>query len=162
MERDIVEIIPHLFISNWFTSNNKNIIKEYNINAVITVETYPKPHDILRYYNENNIDFAYINLEDSPNANIYKFFDSSYNFINSHIRNKKNVLVHCYAGISRSATLIINYLCRNLYTYNNLSNENPINILNYCVNFAKNKRSIINPNIGFLEQLKRKVIEYSR
>lgn len=162
MERDIVEIIPHLFISNWFTSNNKNIIKEYNINAVITVETYPKPHDILRYYNENNIDFAYINLEDSANSNIYKFLDTSYDFINFHIKNKKNVLVHCYAGISRSATLIINYLCRNLYKYNNLSGENPINVLNYCVNFAKNKRPIINPNIGFLEQLKRKVIEYNR
>jgi protein-tyrosine phosphatase len=78
------------------------------------------------------------------------------------LRKKTNVLVHCYAGISRSATLIINYLCRNLYTYNDLSNENPVNVLNYSLNFAKNKRPIINPNIGFLEQLKRKLIEYNR
>ena len=160
MERDIVEIIPHLYISNWFASNNKDIIKEYNIKAVITVETYPKPDDILRYYNQNNIDFMYINLEDSPNANIYNFFDSSYNFIDFHIKHKKNVLVHCYAGISRSATIILNYLCRNLYTYHNVSNENPINVINHCLTFMRNKRPIINPNTGFLEQLKRKVTEY--
>ena len=33
--QDIVEIIPHLYISNWDTSNNPDIISNYNINFSI-------------------------------------------------------------------------------------------------------------------------------
>ena len=160
MDKDIIEIIPHLFISNWFASNNIDIIKAYNIKAVITLETHSKPHDILSYYKNNNIDFMYIYLYDIPDANIYNFFDSSYDFINSHIKNRENVLVHCYAGISRSASIILNYMCKFLYIHNDLKNENPTDVVNKCLEYAKNKRPIINPNPGFLNQLKIKATEY--
>ena len=47
---DIVEIIPHLYICNWDTSNNKDVIIKNNINAVITLETRPKPSEIINFY----------------------------------------------------------------------------------------------------------------
>ncbi len=50
MDNDISEIIPHLYISNWFASNNENIIKNYNIDLVISIETRNKPQNILNYY----------------------------------------------------------------------------------------------------------------
>ena len=162
MDKDIVEIIPHLFISNWFTSNNPVILKKFNIKAVITLETHPKPNEILKYYKNNNIDFMYINIDDSPNANIYDYFDSSYDFINYHIKKGENVLVHCYAGISRSSSIILNYMCRFLYSHNNLQHENPENVLYNTLKYSVNKRPIINPNQGFLNQLLMKTKEYKK
>ena len=52
---DITEIVPHLFISNWFTSNNPNVLYNNQIKAVITLETLEKPNDILNYQKLNII-----------------------------------------------------------------------------------------------------------
>ena len=112
MNKDINEIIPHLFISNWFTSNNLNLLKELNINAVITVEKSKKPLQVLDYYEKNNIEFLQIPIDDSINENINRFFDISYDFIDKNISQGKNVLVHCFAGISRSSAIVINYMIK--------------------------------------------------
>ena len=69
-QQDISEIVPHLFLSNWDTSNNIDIIKKYNIRAVITLETRPKPAYILDFYKKNNIDYMYIFLYDSSDSDI--------------------------------------------------------------------------------------------
>ena len=78
MNNDISEIVPHVYISNWYTSNNPDIIKKYNIKGVITIETRPKPQEIIDYYRNNNINFMYIYLPDIEYADISKFFDVSY------------------------------------------------------------------------------------
>jgi protein-tyrosine phosphatase len=51
--------------------------------------------------------------------------------------------VHCGAGISRSATIVIGFLMK----YHNCS-------YNIAYNYVKNKRYIINPNPGFIDALK--------
>lgn len=159
MNKDINEIISHLYISNWYTSNNKEIIQEYNIKAVITIETHKKPEDIINYYKENNIDFMYIDIEDDINSDISKYFDITYNFINKHLQNNENVLVHCYAGISRSSTIIINYLLRYLYENNKVSCC-PCKVLRNIILYSQKKRPVINPNSGFINQLTNKSIYY--
>ena len=148
---DINEIIPYHFISNWNTSNNPNVIKKYNIKAVITLETIDKPKDIIDFYKNNNIDFMYIRLYDDPNSDISKYFDITYNFIDSHIKQKKNVLVHCMAGISRSTTIVLNYILKKKYELNYI--ENPYTVVDDIINYVRTKRYIINPNSGFIKQL---------
>jgi dual specificity phosphatase 12 len=159
MNNDISEIIPGLYISNWFASNNENIMEEYNIKLVITLETRGKPRNILNYYNKNKIHHIHYYLDDHPNADIKRFFDHSESIISEYIRNNKNVLVHCYAGISRSATIVLNYLLKDYYIYNNIY-DSPEFSLNYILNFCKGKRRFVNPNIGFLRQLLLKTYEY--
>lgn len=148
---DINEIVPYLFISNWNTSNNPNVIKKYNIKAVITLETIDKPKDIIDFYKNNEIDFMYIKLYDDPNSDISKYFDSTYSFIDSHIKQKKNVLVHCMAGISRSVTIVLNYILKKKYELNYV--KNPYTIVDDIINYVRTKRYIINPNTGFIKQL---------
>ena len=162
MNNDISEIVPHVYISNWYTSNNPDIIKKYNIKGVITIETRPKPQEIIDYYRNNNINFMYIYLPDIEYADISKFFDVSYNFINNFVNKHQNVLVHCFAGISRSATLILNYMIRKLLENPSMRNEKVDNILSYVLYHAKGKRRVINPNEGFIKQLKDKILAYKQ
>lgn len=53
------------------------------------------------------------------------------------------VLVHCLAGMSRSATIVCAYLLA----------TTPMNTQE-TINFVRSKRSIISPNYGFEKQLK--------
>jgi protein tyrosine phosphatase len=159
-DNDIVEVFPHLYISNWYTSNNILELKNNNIKAVITVETRDKPDQIIDDYKNNNIDFKYLFAYDVPSFPIDIYFDDSYEFIDKHIKNGDNVLVHCYAGISRSATIILNYIIRKIYEYNNNKHLCPCYVLNYGLNIVKNKRDIINPNTGFIKQLLQKTKHY--
>lgn len=148
------EIIPHLYISNWIDSNNISLLEKNNIKAVITLETMLKPDFIVDYYKRNKIDFLYIHLQDHSSANISQYFDNTYDFIKKHINNGENVLVHCYAGISRSACIILNYLVRHFIE----SRESPQTICMKClvndnIKYMQSKRSIINPNRGFIAQV---------
>jgi protein-tyrosine phosphatase len=146
------EITPHLFISNWYVSNDINFIQSKNIRAVITLEKTPTPQNIVDYYRNHNIDFMYIPINDSENENIYQYFDTTFEFINKHIDRGENVLVHCAAGISRSATIIIHYIIRKFFQNDDLRNVNSLEFLNYIINEIRTIRAI-NPNRGFTQQL---------
>ena len=42
---------------------------------------------------------------------IIRYFESSFAFIDEHLESG-NVLIHCFAGVSRSATILAAYLMR--------------------------------------------------
>lgn len=149
---DITKIIDHLYISNWNTSNNLLELHKNKIKAVLTIETRNKPDNIINYYRTNNIDYLFLSLDDLPTENISKYFDISYIFINKHVNKGDNVLVHCWAGVSRSTTLVINYLMRK-YFENTRDKCCTECVLVYYLKYCQSKRPIINPNVGFINQL---------
>jgi len=155
----INELTPHVFVSNWERSNNPKIMEMFDIKAVLTIETMPKPAQIIKYYKDNNINFLYLSLVDKPTENIYKYFDISYEFINKHTSKGENVLVHCAAGVSRSVTLVLNYMIRKLYETKYI-NACPCVVMRHVLNNARERRPIINPNDGFMNQLLEKTIQY--
>jgi atypical dual specificity phosphatase len=65
-------------------------------------------------------------------------------FIQHHRQSGSNVLVHCAQGKSRSSTLVIAYL---LWT-------DPSRSLDDTLAFVQSRRSIAEPNPGFLAQLR--------
>jgi len=86
----------------------------------------------------------HLNWKDTPLQNINEngIFFHIIRLIDSYINEGKQVLVNCYAGVSRSATIIIGYL---MY-------KNKMNVQE-ALTFVRQKRPIINPNYGFVCQL---------
>jgi protein-tyrosine phosphatase len=65
-------------------------------------------------------------------------FHKCIKFIKDAITEGGKVFVHCYAGVSRSATIVIAYLMK----------EHCLSF-SAAYKFVKGKRSFINPNDGF-------------
>ena len=80
---------------------------------------------------------------DSETQDIKQYFDQSGKFIDDAIKNGGRVMVHCHAGISRSSSIILAYLIK----YKNMSFDEALAT-------AQKKREKINPNPGFVKQLK--------
>ena len=69
-------------------------------------------------------------------------FDENFEWITKMKQENKKILVHCAAGVSRSASFVIAYLMKS----RGLSFWEAHNLV-------KSKRSIVRPNSGFVRQL---------
>ena len=87
-----------------------------------------------------NIQVACIPLKDKPEQDIVQYFEPAYHAIDKG-RSRGNVLVFCFAGVSRSASIVLSYIMRE----NKLSYEESLI-------FLKTKRTVC-PNKGFELQL---------
>lgn len=83
-----------------------------------------------------------INVADSQEQSLARFFDEAHQFIDEARRKRCNVLVHCFAGISRSPTFAIAYLMR----VNSLRLQDAYELVKQC-------RPQIDPNLSFMGQL---------
>jgi len=81
-------------------------------------------------------------IEDDPRQDVSQLLDVIADQIHDLLSKGDNVLVHCVAGVSRSATMIIAYLIK----YRKMG-------YHAAFNFVKNNRPIIWPNDGFRNQL---------
>lgn len=87
--------------------------------------------------------YLYINVMDHSKQDILSHFETSNEFIETALKNPTNkVYVHCVAGISRSASLVIAYVMKT-------------RSMNYteAYDLVSQKRRIVDPNEGFVRQL---------
>jgi protein-tyrosine phosphatase len=147
------KITDHIFVGDIHAAiqsrpSDEDYLEKLNIKVVISALTEYEYED----YMINKDDFPEIDwyrfvIDDSHNENIMKYFYSVYNLIKMSITEGKNILIHCAAGVSRSPTLAIAYLMID----NKWSVEE-------TVDYVRKKRPQIEPNIGFMKQLKQ--LEY--
>jgi dual specificity MAP kinase phosphatase len=131
-------IIPRLFLSDDVAARNKKILDENKITHILNLTTnIPNKYDSILVYKK-------LIILDFESQNIRQYFEESFEFIDEALKNEKNsVLVHCNAGVSRSASFVIAYLMQKqiFKTYKN------------AYNHVKGCRPIISPNKGFERQL---------
>lgn len=138
---DITKVADHLFICNYETSCNKNALKDKNITHIINC-VYGLPN---RYPN----DFVYknVSLLDNENEDILPHIAESNQFIDDAVKNQGgNVLIHCIMGHSRSVSILAAYI---IYL-----GKGKVDVRG-ALEFIKEKRGTINPNMGYLEQLEK-------
>lgn len=82
-------------------------------------------------------------LDDSPSTRIINIFPKCGQILDRWLSQPNaTVIVHCYAGISRSSSTVISYLmCKHKIS------------LSSTFRYVQKKRPVVNPNTGFMEQL---------
>lgn len=133
------QIESNLYLGNLKAAKDINTLNKYKITHILTIDTCPLPRNIRDL---NHITNKYLQLSDMPKEDLLIHFDDAYEFITDGMKNG-TVYVHCYFGVSRSATIVIAYL---LKKYSLTFME--------AFKMAKKRRGIIYPNPGFMMQLK--------
>ena len=133
MFNNLDEIIDGLWLGNYSAAEDITDLKNKGIKKILTVMEQDGP----KYIKEDGFIHKKINALDNSIQNIIQYFGECLNFI----KGEEKVLVHCMAGASRSATIVIAYL---MWAKKMSFND--------AFNFVKGKRLII-PNLGFKQQL---------
>jgi len=125
-----------LFLGSQDAAVNFPALEANNIQYILNVAT-GIPNALPEKYEYCNVEI--LDIEESP---IIDSFPKCFSFIEKAFSNNKGILVHCNAGISRSASVVIGYLIHGGMSFQD------------AFDLVKSKRSKIQPNPGFLKQLK--------
>lgn len=130
------QIKKGLYLGSLGAARNKAALESENVTHILTVASSLTP--------AYPSDFVYkiISVLDSEDVDLSKYFDECFDFIEEAIGTGGGVLVHCFAGRSRSVTIIISYLMRKY----DMS-------LNKALEYVKEKRPVASPNSGFITLL---------
>ena len=129
------KIIERLYLGNIAAANNLHALKSAGITHILCVASGVEP----RF--EGKFKYRTIKVSDTSSQSLIRHFPAAIAFIKEGIQ-KGGVLVHCFAGVSRSATCVIAFLMQE----KNMTFEK-------AFAFASQRRPIIFPNMGFQKQL---------
>ena len=126
----IDHIIDNIYLGDFRTADNMDILRQYNITHIINC-AFNLPNKF-----PNEITYKRLDLRDEPDQPLIERLEEAYEFIKEN--KDKNIFVHCVFGKSRSASVVIFYIMK----------KKKINFQE-AKNFVKNIRSIVEPNSGF-------------
>ncbi len=152
-------IIDNIYLGNGYNASNYSVIRDYDIKYIVNVT-----NEIPNYYeyniisnnindentllcSTNNLDIKYLTIPIHDNSEnfIYPYINQALEFIEeAQSNNDGNILIHCYMGSSRSASITLAYL---IYKYNFT--------LNKGLKYLKKKRDIVNINMNFINDIKK-------
>eukprot|EP00026_Physarum_polycephalum_P011610 Phypoly_transcript_11846.p1 GENE.Phypoly_transcript_11846~~Phypoly_transcript_11846.p1 ORF type:complete len:382 (+),score=92.33 Phypoly_transcript_11846:158-1147(+) len=129
------EVFPGLYVGDVWAAYNLEQLKQRNITHVVTVVMGLEP--------PFPGDFKYLNVHvrDVEDETIFEHFEEVVKFIDEG-RATGNVFLHCLRGVSRSGTIAAAYV---IHQKRVPAEE--------AILFLREKRSIIDPNPGFIRQL---------
>jgi len=131
-----VNIADHLYLGSAAHAGQLELLERLGITALLNVSPNCPNHW------PDKFEYQTIAVEDNSTADIKAHFNQAITFIDQ-IKNKNGkILVHCKAGVSRSATICLAYLI-----------SNSKKCLNDAYDEIKSKRRVISPNFNFMGQL---------
>lgn len=131
----ISEISDHLYLSG-ANGLKADRIRKRKINCIVNA-TVEEPSMYM-----SGVDYLKIRVDDNPYAHLDMYFDMVADRVKANKERGGKTLIHCVAGVSRSASLVIVYLLK----YEHMT-------LRQAYFHVKSIRPIIRPNVGFWRQM---------
>ncbi|CAG9759543.1 unnamed protein product [Ceutorhynchus assimilis] len=131
------KVLPFLYLGNSKDAADLSCLQGLGTTCVLNVTS-----QLPGYHEECGITYKQIPATDSGHQNLKQYFEEAFEFIEQARINGSRVLVHCQAGISRSATIAIAYIMK----YKHMS-------MWEAYRKVKEIRPIISPNLNFMGQL---------
>jgi protein-tyrosine phosphatase len=130
--------------------NGLDYLKELKISYIISLfpplqnQSIPENirHDIYSIPDLGSFEHQ-LKMNEILNKTTQKLFD--------HLSNGENVLVHCFAGISRSATVVIDFI--STYEKGLIDPTKSKDLVKSVITYVRKFREQINPNSGFQQLL---------
>lgn len=131
-------IFKNIYLGSLKDAKDNNFIKNNNIKIIIWLSDEKE-----KSFHSNKINFFNFKVEDVifESNKLFNLCRVIYNILDN---NTDNIFIHCTEGVSRSPTVVLYYLMRKY----NLKFQEALKIV-------KEKRNVVNPNIGFQNILKR-------
>ncbi|KAK6022594.1 dual specificity phosphatase, catalytic domain protein, partial [Ostertagia ostertagi] len=131
----ISEITDHLFLSGAGCLKPEKI-KQKRIVFVVNATT-EEPNSYIQ-----GVEYMKVRIDDHPYARIQDYFDQVADKIKAVKDRGGKTLVHCMAGVSRSASLVMIYLVKHERM-----------TLRQAYHYVRSARPVIRPNVGFWKQM---------
>jgi len=136
----IDEIIDgFLWLGNLYAASDEKMMTDRGITHILGVTQFG---EVAKFLDENKFVYKIIVIHDEVDCDLRQYFDDSFSFIQSCLRDSGRIFVHCNQGRSRSATLVTAYLMR----------VNKWSFLQ-ALGYLQSKRPSCHPNEGFVQQL---------
>lgn len=143
-KNDPTLIIDNLYLGSAYNAGSYDLLKKLEINVIINVTA-----EISNYY-PNDFTYYKYDLYDDNKSSVCKYLDESLNTIRYHQDNTTgNILVHCFMGASRSVSIVLHYIMNTM-----TNDKGEYYSVEEALEFIKNKRSVINPTIKLISDIK--------
>lgn len=129
-------ITPYLYLGGAREAQDWNFLRSKKVSLIVNAAK-----EIPNYF-ENHFAYIKLDLDDVPTQDLTGILEPVSNEIIKAMKSGLVVFVHCAAGVSRSASIVI-YTLMKLHHWD----------FPKTLKFVKEFRSIVNPNSGFVEQL---------
>ncbi len=137
----VSRVDENIYIGGYLAAANLNFIRKKNIKRVVKLFADDSTY-YGGYHRHPRVKYLVIDAKDSPEYNIQTNFLTTMMFIREGLKRREKILVHCHAGVSRSATIVLIHLIVN-QGYN----------LKSALAHLQKVRPVVNPNSGFFRQL---------
>lgn len=130
------KVLTYMYLSSYDPANDLQTLDSLKITHILNASTFVNSNT------HERITYCAIPIADSTTLNIQKPITQACKFIEAARDSNGVVLVHCQAGVSRSATLVLAYLMKK-YHFS----------LKEAITYLKRRKPNVAPNQGFLKQL---------
>eukprot|EP00775_Hariotina_reticulata_P013603 gene13603-13728_t len=134
-----IKVCEGLYIGSYMAEMNKPHLQKAGITDILQVAQGLFPHHPMLF------NYMNIQVQDIPSEDLVTYFPKCFEFIDRAIGGGGRALVHCAAGVSRSATIVLGYLM----------SRHEMNLA-AAVDHLKAVRPWVCPNAGFLKQLEQR------
>ena len=130
------EIVEGVYIGSFADAKNKQFLAAQRITHILSAAWELAPAFPTKF------EYFHVKMSDKPDFDLHKHLEVAVEFVHAAKEKGGRVLVHCYAGISRSASIVIAYLIK----YHGLAFE-------AAMALCQQKRPQVKPNAGFQTKL---------